>query len=91
MALRRLCRVNLHRKDDYPQLQRAVYYGKVPPGTRTPARWRRAGQQIEDAWLARMGPAHFAHVNYRGTFKFGISRYAEMLLGQASSGAKSAA
>ena len=57
----------------------------------TAERWRRAGQQIEDAWLARMGPAHFANVNFRGTFKFGISRYAEMLLGQASSGAKRSA
>ncbi len=108
----------LNRGESVHQLQRAVYYGKVPPerGRRhdemiaisgshtlltnlvlawnthrmqeTAERWRRAGQQIEDAWLARMGPAHFAHVNFRGTFKFGISRYAEMLLGHASSGAK---
>ena len=111
----------LNRGESVHQLQRAVYYGKVPPerGRRrdemiaisgshtlltnlvlawnthrmqeTAERWRRAGQQIEDAWLARMGPAHFAHVNFRGTFKFGISRYAEMLLGQASSGAKRSA
>ena len=44
-------------------------------------RWRRSGRALEDAWLARMGPAHFAHVNFRGTFKFGVSRYAQMLLG----------
>lgn len=54
----------------------------------TVERWRRSGQKIEDAWLARMGPAHFAHVNFRGTFKFGVSRYAEMLLSQAASTAK---
>ncbi len=111
----------LNRGESVHQLQRAVYYGKVPPerGRRrdemvaisgshtlltnlvlawnthhmqeTAERWRRAGQQIEDAWLARMGPAHFAHVNFRGTFKFGISRYAEMLLSQASTGAKRSA
>lgn len=50
--------------------------------------WRRTGRKIEDAWLARMGPAHFAHVNFRGTFKFGVSRYAEMLLSQTPSTAK---
>lgn len=53
-------------------------------------RWRRSGRKIEDAWLARMGPAHFAHVNFRGTFKFGISRYAQMLLGQTAAPRKSA-
>lgn len=46
----------------------------------TADRWRRTGQKLEDAWLARMGPAHFANVNFRGTFKFGVSRYAEMLI-----------
>ena len=51
-------------------------------------RWRRTGQTIEDAWLTRLGPAHFAHVNFRGTFKLGVTRYAEMLLSQTS--AKSA-
>lgn len=53
-------------------------------------RWRRSGRKIEDAWLARMGPAHFSHVNFRGTFKFGVSRYADMLLGQAAAARKSA-
>ncbi len=46
-------------------------------------RWRRSGQTIEDAWLSRMGPAHFAHVNFRGTFRFGIARYAAALLARA--------
>jgi TnpA family transposase len=53
-------------------------------------RWRRSGRKIEDAWLARMGPAHFAHVNFRGTFKFGISRYAQLLLGHTAAARKSA-
>ncbi|OZA45616.1 MAG: hypothetical protein B7X88_24320 [Polaromonas sp. 17-63-33] len=39
----------------------------------TVERWRRSGQKIEDAWLARMGSAHFAHVNFRGMFRFGVS------------------
>lgn len=47
-------------------------------------KWRRSNQKIEDTWLARMGPAHFAHVNFRGMFKFGVSRYADMLLTQTS-------
>jgi len=42
--------------------------------------WRRNGQNIKDEWLARMGPAHFAHINFRGTFKFGVTRYADALL-----------
>ncbi|MGH8631194.1 MAG: Tn3 family transposase, partial [Burkholderiales bacterium] len=50
----------------------------------TVERWRSSGQKIEDAWLARMGPAHFAHVNFRGTFRFGVAKYAEMLLNSTS-------
>ncbi len=42
--------------------------------------WRRKGQQVDDDWLRRMGPAHFAHVNFRGTLSFPIERYREMLL-----------
>lgn len=30
--------------------------------------------------LRRMGPAHFAHVNFRGTLSFPINRYRGMLL-----------
>ena len=43
-------------------------------------RWRKSGQPIEDAWLRRMGPAHFGHINFRGTFRFGVAKYAELLL-----------
>jgi TnpA family transposase len=42
--------------------------------------WRRKGQLIDDDWLRRMGPAHFAHVNFRGTLSFPIDLYQEMLL-----------
>lgn len=43
-------------------------------------RWRKSGRPIDDAWLHRMGPGHFAHINFRGTFKFGVDRYADILL-----------
>lgn len=46
----------------------------------TVARWRKSGQAIEDAWLRRMGPVYFGHINIRGTFRFGIAKYAEVLL-----------
>ena len=42
--------------------------------------WRRKGQLIDDDWLRRMGPAHFAHVNFRGTLSFPIDLYQEVLL-----------
>jgi TnpA family transposase len=42
--------------------------------------WRRKGQQIDDDWLRRMGPAHFAHLNFRGTLSFPLDLYSEMLL-----------
>lgn len=43
-------------------------------------RWRKFGQAIEGVWLRRMGPAHFAHINFRGTFRFSVAKYAEVLL-----------
>ena len=42
--------------------------------------WRSKGQGIDDDWLRRMGPAHFAHVNFRGTLSFPVDRYREVLL-----------
>lgn len=42
--------------------------------------WRSKGQGIGDDWLRRLGPAHFAHVNFRGTMSFPLERYQEMLL-----------
>ncbi|MBS2132233.1 Tn3 family transposase (plasmid) [Burkholderia thailandensis] len=43
-------------------------------------RWRKTGHEVSDDWLRRMGPAHFAHVNFRGTLSFPIDRYGEALL-----------
>jgi len=42
--------------------------------------WQKKGQGIDDDWLRRLGPAHFAHLNFRGTLSFPIDRYREMLL-----------
>ncbi len=36
-------------------------------------RWRRDGKAIDDAWLRRLGPVHFGHINFRGTLSFGIT------------------
>ena len=100
----------LNRGESVHQLQRAVYYGRVPPsrGRRrdemaaitashglltnlvlawntkrlqeTTDLWRKHSRPVEDEWLARIGPAAFAHVNFRGTFRFGLERYRAMLL-----------
>jgi len=43
-------------------------------------RLRKDGTKIEDAWLRRMGPGHFGHVNFRGIFSFGVERYADVLI-----------
>lgn len=43
-------------------------------------RLRKEGQVIEDGWLRRRGPVHFSHVNFRGTFRFPVERYADALL-----------
>ncbi|WKZ88736.1 Tn3 family transposase (plasmid) [Ralstonia pickettii] len=42
--------------------------------------WRGKGQRVEDDWLRRMGPAHFAHVNFRGILSFPIHQYQDTLL-----------
>lgn len=42
--------------------------------------WRHKGRQVDDEWLRRMGPAHFAHVNFRGTLSFPVDRYGDVLL-----------
>ncbi len=43
-------------------------------------RLRKSGTNIEDAWLRRMGPGHFGHINFRETFSFGVDRYTEALI-----------
>jgi len=42
--------------------------------------WRKQRHPIEDAWVRRMGPVHFGHVNFRGLLAFGVDRYADALL-----------
>jgi TnpA family transposase len=39
----------------------------------TVERLRKSGVRIEDDWLRRMGPAHFAHINFRGTMRLASS------------------
>ena len=43
-------------------------------------RLRKGGTNIEDAWLRRMGPGHFGHINFRGILSFGVERYIDALL-----------
>ena len=44
------------------------------------ARLKNDGIGIEEDWLRRIGPAHFSHINFRGTFKFNVERYADVLI-----------
>ena len=48
------------------------------------ARLKRDGVGIEADWLWRIGPAHFSHVNFRGTFRFNVERYADVLVERAA-------
>jgi hypothetical protein len=43
-------------------------------------RLKREGTRIEDEWLRRIGPAHFSHINFRGTMKFNVEKYADALV-----------
>ena len=45
------------------------------------ARLKGDGIGIEEDWLRRIGPAHFSHINFRGTFRFNVERYAAALVG----------
>ena len=47
------------------------------------ARLHREGVGIEEDWLRRIGPAHFSHINFRGTFGFNVERYADVLVERA--------
>ena len=47
------------------------------------ARLNRDGVGIEEDWLRRIGPAHFSHINFRGTFRFNVERYADVLVERA--------
>jgi len=54
------------------------------------ARLKREGTRIEDDWLRRIGPAHFAHINFRGTMRFGVDKYADALVQRPLGGAVNA-
>ena len=42
------------------------------------ARLKRDGVGIEEAWLRRIGPAHFSHITFRGTIRFNVEGYADV-------------
>jgi hypothetical protein len=35
---------------------------------------------MEDDWLRRIGPAHFSHINFRGTYRFNLEKYRHLLV-----------
>lgn len=43
-------------------------------------RFAKEKHQIEDDWLAHMGPVHFSGINFRGTMDFTVAPYADALL-----------
>ena len=43
-------------------------------------RLKRDGIPVEDDWLRRIGPAHFSHINFRGTMRFGVEKFAAALI-----------
>ena len=45
---------------------------------------RSNGAGIEGDWLRRIGPAHFAHINFRGAFSLSANRYANVMLERAA-------
>ena len=46
-------------------------------------RLNRDGIQVEDEWLRRIGPAHFSHINFRGTMRCGVEKFAAALIQRA--------
>jgi Tn3 transposase DDE domain len=53
-------------------------------------RWRSRGQKVDEAWLRRVGPVGFSHINFSGKFNFSVGRYAEALVAQSSDSARRA-
>jgi len=47
------------------------------------ARRKWDGIPVEDDWLRRIGPAHFSHINFRGTMRFGVEKFAAALIQRA--------
>lgn len=54
-------------------------------------RLKRDGTKLVDDWLRRIGPAHFSHINFRGTLKFSVERYADSLVQRRALDEKAAA
>ncbi|MCB2071152.1 MAG: Tn3 family transposase, partial [Ottowia sp.] len=54
-------------------------------------RLRRDKAEVQDDWLRRIGPAHFSHINFRGTMRFGVEKFAAALIQRAPSQATRAA
>lgn len=52
-------------------------------------RLRKDGMKIDDAWLRRIGPVHFGHINFRGAFRFGVDKHAQALLRQSPTSRRS--
>jgi hypothetical protein len=44
----------------------------------------RDGVGIKADLLRRIGPAYFPHINFRGTFRFNVERYADVLVDRAA-------
>jgi len=44
------------------------------------SRLRASGLPIEDVWLRRIGPAHFSHINFHGTYRFNLEKYGHLLV-----------
>ncbi|CAD5366703.1 hypothetical protein RA210_U10458 [Rubrivivax sp. A210] len=46
-------------------------------------RLKRDGTPVEDDWLRRIGAAHFSHINFPGTMRFGDEKFAVALIQRA--------
>lgn len=44
------------------------------------SRLRASGLPMEDDWLRRIGPAHFSHINFHGTYRFNLEKYGHLLV-----------
>lgn len=53
--------------------------------------WRARKEPTEDAWIRRMGPVHFEHINFRGIISFNFDPFADALLAKESKGRARAA
>ena len=54
--------------------------GTMGHDARTVSRLRASGLPMEDDWLRRIGPAHFSHINFRGTYRFNLEKYGHLLV-----------